>query len=250
MMRLIPKLTTFLMLGAATTVVVAWSFALARPELGADATMLRTSSNVFDSPVLTSFILWCPPGGKCAPPVTGSVCYIGEPPTRAQLLAEHDERLSIMRRRVGHLAPIVDAALEVYDDPRSPAYFKSSMTGAVCVVAAGYPFRCLWFQAGMLQGQMPPGEPAICFDHANLNDNQFFPRALPLRPLLVGFVSNTLIYGIALFAGSTGFLRLRKFVRVRSGRCPICSYDLRATAAGDACPECGTSVTPAGDPQP
>jgi hypothetical protein len=32
--------------------------------------------------------------------------------------------------------------------------------------------------------------------------------------------------------------------RVRHGRCPHCSYDLRAHAPGQACPECGTPVSP------
>lgn len=33
--------------------------------------------------------------------------------------------------------------------------------------------------------------------------------------------------------------RLRRDRRVRRGLCPACGYDLRATAAGGACPECG-----------
>jgi hypothetical protein len=36
----------------------------------------------------------------------------------------------------------------------------------------------------------------------------------------------------------------RRWVRVRSGRCPDCGYDLRATP--ERCPECGTSSAPSG----
>lgn len=37
-----------------------------------------------------------------------------------------------------------------------------------------------------------------------------------------------------------GMLRDRK--RHRAGLCPTCGYDLRAHAAGERCPECGTAV--------
>jgi len=75
------------------------------------------------------------------------------------------------------------------------------------------------------------------------------PRGLPLRPLPLGFLLNTLIYAMIgsalLFAGTS----LRRTIRRRRGQCLHCGYDLRGAPPGpldapDApetvqCPECG-----------
>ena len=62
------------------------------------------------------------------------------------------------------------------------------------------------------------------------------PRVLPLRPIWPGFVVNTLLYAVVLWLLSGGPFRLRRFIRVKRGRCPACAYP---TGQSDACSECG-----------
>lgn len=59
-------------------------------------------------------------------------------------------------------------------------------------------------------------------------------KVLPLRPIIGGFLINTLFYTpiwLGLFFGLTA-------VRRRRGRCPQCGYDLRRELE-NGCPECG-----------
>ena len=65
-----------------------------------------------------------------------------------------------------------------------------------------------------------------------------FDRALPLRPILPGFIINALFYAAIWFGVFFGVGALRRFVRRKRGRCVKCSYDLR-TQFDKGCPECG-----------
>lgn len=67
-------------------------------------------------------------------------------------------------------------------------------------------------------------------------------RLLPLRPMTLGFIVNSLLYGIALWllvAGPLAFIRWRR--RRRIGHCATCGYDLRG-ATHERCPECGAPI--------
>jgi hypothetical protein len=64
------------------------------------------------------------------------------------------------------------------------------------------------------------------------------PKALPLRPIWPGFLIDILIYA-AIWAGLFfGFTSAKRFIRTRCGRCPRCAYDLRGDLAA-GCSECG-----------
>lgn len=66
---------------------------------------------------------------------------------------------------------------------------------------------------------------------------------LPLKPLFPGFYANTLLFAAAFWA--VLFWRpLRRRRRIARGQCPACAYSLAGLPAGtDKCPECG-SPTP------
>lgn len=65
-------------------------------------------------------------------------------------------------------------------------------------------------------------------------------KIIPACPIFPGFAINTLFYaGILSVLWSTPFAA-RRIIRRRRGRCTRCGYDLRH-AEHDACPECGNA---------
>ncbi len=74
---------------------------------------------------------------------------------------------------------------------------------------------------------------------------------IPLCPTWPGFVIDTLFYGAIWFGVFFGFTSAKRFLRIKRGRCPRCGYDLRGqrsavrdqrsdvSGARAGCPECG-----------
>jgi hypothetical protein len=62
---------------------------------------------------------------------------------------------------------------------------------------------------------------------------------LPLRPVWPGLAADTFLYGAILWVLAAALARLRRFIRVRRHRCPVCGYPM-----GDSpvCTECGESL--------
>jgi hypothetical protein len=70
-----------------------------------------------------------------------------------------------------------------------------------------------------------------------------FDRYLPLRPLWPGFAINTIFYAVILALLFYGPGRVRRFVRVRRGRCPACGFIIApGTCANGLCSECGATL--------
>jgi len=63
-------------------------------------------------------------------------------------------------------------------------------------------------------------------------------RFLPLRPVWPGFAIDALFYGSLWFALACAFVSAKRRLRTFRGRCPRCAYDLRGRLAA-GCPECG-----------
>ena len=61
-------------------------------------------------------------------------------------------------------------------------------------------------------------------------------RVLPLRPIWLGFVFNTLFFAAVLWLVIPGPFALRRFIRVSRGLCPQCAYPMGESAV---CSECG-----------
>jgi len=59
---------------------------------------------------------------------------------------------------------------------------------------------------------------------------------VPLRPIWPGFALNTLFYAAVLWLLIPGPFVLRRFIRVKRGRCPACAYPM---GQSDVCSECG-----------
>lgn len=105
--------------------------------------------------------------------------------------------------------------------------------------AFGWPFpalRTVVVPAGFASSPAPrPALPAPGI----LTDLGMFARssgAIPIDPILLGLLYNTLIYAAALVI-PLSFFPVRRWRRRRRGRCVRCNYDLRGIDG--ACPECG-----------
>ena len=64
-------------------------------------------------------------------------------------------------------------------------------------------------------------------------------RLFPLGPLWVGLIVNTLFYAGILWLLIWGGITLRRFIRVKRGRCPKCAYPMGESAV---CSECGRAL--------
>lgn len=68
--------------------------------------------------------------------------------------------------------------------------------------------------------------------------SSFYARTIPLRPMPLGFMANTLFYATP-FLLLFGFPALRRRRRRRRGLCAWCAYDRAGMSAEKVCPECG-----------
>jgi hypothetical protein len=71
-----------------------------------------------------------------------------------------------------------------------------------------------------------------------LRDSSADRERLATRPVVAGFVINTLFYGVLSWLLYFGFARTREKRRRRAGRCIRCGYNLTGNNNG-ICPECG-----------
>lgn len=70
-------------------------------------------------------------------------------------------------------------------------------------------------------------------------------KALPLRPIWIGMVTNTLLASVLVGAVWFGVPAIRRTLRVRRGLCPWCGYDRSGAQPESPCPECaGTTQSP------
>ena len=107
----------------------------------------------------------------------------------------------------------------------------------------GLPMLALWSETprggvGQMRGGIDTG--ALPLNHwlRKTPARRFLanPRVLPLRPLWPGFAVNTFFYAAVLWLLIPGPFLLRRFIRMKRGRCVKCGYPLGDSAV---CSECG-----------
>lgn len=229
MKRWMPRLIVCLLLGAVTTIAVAWSIAawLDRPDR---------------------------PGAKVMHAVVDNL--------------EHDTRWYIGRvEAFGTTAYIVRGfagstfhdsiwgASRMFPHDRPPRWVRLDPLDAVQDSATngtarryrsvGWPFRALYTVQGSAFSVDGPAFPVqvgpstggiVLRDHPTLAPE--FPVVLPCLPIAGPFLLSTIIYALPWLVGLTMLDGLRRAIRSRHGRCPRCAYDLRSDLH-HGCPECG-----------
>ncbi len=100
----------------------------------------------------------------------------------------------------------------------------------------GWPLYVLqdwsWAETTLTNAQIESGQ--------YFKGNTHFGHSLfPARPLLLGFVFNTLFYAAILWLLIPGPFVLRRFVRLRRGLCPKCAYPVGDSSV---CTECGCEL--------
>lgn len=78
----------------------------------------------------------------------------------------------------------------------------------------------------------------ISGEHLLRQENKDIPRALPYRPIWLGFAINTMLYASIIWLPTLVIFTASRFIRRNRGRCIKCGYDLRR-GASVGCPECG-----------
>ena len=114
--------------------------------------------------------------------------------------------------------------------PPDDGSFTRADTGAT-----GWPMRCLASEAFFSSDS----QIGIVYRwNLDLGANAQGAILLPLRPLPVGFVINTLVYAAMWYVVFQLVGRARSQVRRHYGHCPKCGYDLQHQL-GKGCSECG-----------
>jgi hypothetical protein len=102
----------------------------------------------------------------------------------------------------------------------------------------GWPLRALWYETGGKLGRQTTRSSGGWIVGLPSDADDKYERALPLRPIWPGFVIDTLFYAAIWFGVFFGFASAKRAIRRARGRCPRCGYDLRRNFSG-GCPECG-----------
>ena len=128
------------------------------------------------------------------------------------------------------------------DPLQSPAQVEVINFGQ-SVFQLGWPLRAIEYEARVVQRH------AMAAKIESVGEVGYVPtwlvspahrlRRLPIRPVWLGLAVDTLLYAVLLWLLLAAPGALRRYLRARRGRCPVCAYP---TGASEVCTEGGAPV--------
>ena len=237
MKRRLIKLAVFLLLGAIVNVAVAWGSAL-----WVDGMALETMARGLEGVTAVDHPRW---HVSVASSGTSTLVQTGasrKPPGPRTPLPGNATKEEIEAWISGVALPVKHEVVSVpyWSRTSTPPIESDDEAPGVWEDARGWPMRSLVWH---LVRQTPDALEAHlwAFDLGGTQGPVGLPRALPLRPILIGFVVNSLLYATCLWLMISVPLDVRHMIRRKRGRCIKCGYDLRGASGGgcEGCPECG-----------
>lgn len=253
--RIVAGIVIAVLLGAATTLAIAWGLAAWAPVSGNGP----RASDAFDRWDRAWYITRIRHFGvrlhwwsdlSASEPARTPAQFLQDLTSRAsaaELVAESRRELVELQESGRTRYPITaDNETPPWGTFTGPALTPTVRIGSD--TAFGWPAPCLWYQvvAGFDQMTMSTVDDELAggillSGRAGSRAGAF--RALPLRPIWWGLALNTLLASVVWGGLLFGPVAVRRRIRRRRGRCVRCGYDLRDQVA-PGCPECG-----AGQPQ-
>ena len=237
MKRRLGKLVVFLFLGAGMNVAGAWSSAL-----WVDGMALETLAQDTKGVTAVDHPRW---HVSVASSGTSTLVQTGasrKPPGPPRNLRADATKEEIDAFASGVALPVKHEVVPVpyWSRTSTPPIESDYEAPGVKEDARGWPMRSLvwhWVR------RMPdaPDHHRWAFDLDGAQGSIGLPRALPLRPIPIGFVVNSLLYATCVWLMVSVPFDARRMSRRKRGRCIKCGYDL-SHAEHEACPECGVEL--------
>jgi len=238
------RLATAIIVGIVITVAVAWGFAARFPRHARPPILTQDISwwlllGGVDTSGADAIFLW----SDQAEPARFYARWIHEPGIAAgEWTTSHHQPIwfSVPGKSTLFAHPpteLVDsrpAWLLHEDDPfarsAGPGHMLSSAYGWPCLALAGH--VCLDY---------PPASHGWVRIPVSIVRRFHVAQSYPVLPQFPGFVLNTLVYTVAVYAALSLPTCITALRRRLTNRCRACGYSLEGLAA-DACPECGRTI--------
>ncbi len=148
-------------------------------------------------------------------------------------------------RALGHRYEVMSGRIYFPVTAGSPAAW---LKGIYKEWRIGWPLQCLERHTWLTFGKNIPSDYEFAAGQVEkglvlLPEYGFFGRLprrrLPVEPVWAAVIFNTVFYAAALWLLTYGLFALRRFIRVKRGRCPACAYP---RGESPVCSECGKAL--------
>ncbi len=238
MQRRLFKLAIFLLLGAIINVAVAWS-----SSLWVDGMALETLARARRGATAAHHPRWHVSGASSGTSTLVQAGASRKPPGPPRNLRASATKEEIDAFASGVALPVKREVVPVpyWSRTSTPPIENDYEAPGVWEDARGWPMRSMVWHLVRRRPDVPDRH-LWTIDLGGMQGPIGLPRALPLRPIPIGFVFNSLLYASCLWLMISVPFDVRRMIRRKRGRCTRCGYDLSHADHG-ACPECGISLS-------